>query len=110
MGIRAVHTHIYRIFDHTPRLLITAPDAECGKTVLMTHMVGKLVNKPQSVELMKAAPFFRLAEALHPTYLIDEMDVFIKEDSDLLAAVNNGWEPHGGVPRCVGEDIPRSMR
>lgn len=98
------HTYIYTVFDHTPRLLITAPDAECGKTVLMTHMVGNMVNKPQSVELMKAAPFFRLAEAYHPTYLIDEMDVFIKDDSDLLAAVNNGWEPHGGVPRCVGED------
>ena len=84
--------------------MINAPDAECGKTVLMTHMVGNMVNKPQTVELMKAAPFFRLAEAYHPTYLIDEMDVFIQDDSDLLAAVNNGWEPHGGVPRCVGED------
>jgi len=100
----AVHTHLYDIFDHTPRLLITAPDAECGKTLLMTHMVGSLVTRPQPVELMKAAPFFRLAESLKPTFLIDEMDFFIKEDSDLLAAVNSGWEPHGGVPRCVGED------
>lgn len=100
----AAHTYIFDMFDHSPRLLITAPDAECGKTMLMTHMVGNMVNKPQAVELMKAAPFFRLAESLQPTFLIDEMDVFIKDDSDLLAAVNNGWEPHGGVPRCVGED------
>jgi len=100
----AVHAHLYDLFDHTPRLLITAPDAECGKTLLMAHMVGSLVTRPQPVELMKAAPFFRLAESLKPTFLIDEMDVFIKEDSDLLAAVNSGWEPHGGVPRCVGED------
>ncbi len=100
----AVHAHLYDIFDHTPRLLITAPDAECGKTLLMTHMVGSLVPRPQPVELMKPAPFFRLSESLKPTFLIDEMDVFIQEDSDLLAAVNSGWEPHGGVPRCVGED------
>jgi len=100
----AVHAHLYDLFDHTPRLLITAPDAECGKTLLMTHMVGNLVTRPQPVEIMKAAPFFRLAESLKPTFLIDEMDVFIQEDSDLLAAVNSGWEPHGGVPRCVGED------
>ena len=99
-----VHAHLYDLFDHTPRLLITAPDAECGKTLLMTHMVGNLVTRPQPVELMKAAPFFRLAESLKPTFLLDEMDVFIQEDSDLLAAVNSGWEPHGGVPRCVGED------
>jgi len=70
----------------------------------MVHMVGNLVTRPQPVELMKAAPFFRFAESLKPTFLIDEMDVFIQEDSDLLSAVNSGWEPHGGVPRCVGED------
>jgi len=100
----AVHTHIFKLFSHIPRLLIDAPDAECGKTLLMTHMVGNLVNRSQHVELMKPAPFFRLAQDFQPTFLIDEMDVFIKEDTDLLAAVNGGWEPQGGVPRCVGDD------
>ncbi len=100
----AVHTHIFTGFNHSPRLLIDAPDAECGKTLLMTHMVGNLVNKPQTVELMKPAPFFRMAQDYKPTFLIDEMDVFIQEDSELLAAVNNGWEPHGGVLRCTGDD------
>jgi putative DNA primase/helicase len=98
------HTYIYKSFDHTPRLMITAPTAECGKTVLMSHLVGNLVNKPQPVELMKPAPFFRLAESYQPTFLIDEVDVFIQEDSELLAAINNGWEPHGNVTRCVGDD------
>ena len=100
----ALHTHLYEVFNHTPRLLITAPDAECGKTVLMTHMVGNLVTKPQPVEIMKPAPFFRLAEAFRPSFLIDESDVFLRDDSDLIAAINNGWDPHGGVPRCVGDD------
>lgn len=101
----AVHTHIYEIFDHTPRLMITAPDAECGKTVLLYHMVGNLVTKPMPVENMKPAPFFRLAESAHPTYLIDEGDVFLNVDSDLMSGFNNGWEPHGGVLRCVGDDF-----
>jgi len=101
----AMHTHIYEVFNHTPRFIVTAPDAECGKTVLMTHMIGNLINKPQPVELMKPAPFFRLAEAFKPSFLIDEADVFLREDVDLIAAVNNGWEPHGGVPRCVGDDF-----
>lgn len=100
----AVHTYIYEIFSHTPRLMISAPDAECGKTVLMTHMVGNLVNRPLPIENMKPAPFFRLAETEHPTYLLDEGDVFLSTDSDLLAGFNNGWEPHGGVIRCVGDD------
>ena len=98
------HCHLFKSFSHSPRLLISAPDAECGKTLLMSHMAGNMVPKPMVVELMKSAPFFRLAEEMQPTYLIDEMDVFIQQDSDLLAAVNNGWEPHGGVPRCVGDD------
>ena len=89
----AAHTHVYNVYAHTPRLLINAPEAECGKTLLLFHLVGALVPRPQAVELMKPAPFFRLAEEFKPCFLIDEVDVFIKEDSDLLAAINNGWEP-----------------
>ena len=100
----AAHVHLFDRFAHSPRLMITAPDAECGKSLLMVHIVGDLIPKPLVTELMKAAPFFRLAEEAKPSYLIDEMDVFIEQDSDLLAAVNNGWEPHGGVLRCIGDD------
>jgi hypothetical protein len=103
-AVWAAHTYMFESFDHTPRLCITAGTEESGKTVLMNHMVGNLVNKPQPVELMKPAPFFRIAEEYHPTFLIDECDVFIREDTELLAAINSGWEPHGGVPRCVGDD------
>ena len=106
----AAHTFMFEDFDHSPRLCITAHTEESGKTVLMTHMVGNLTNKPQTVELMKPAPFFRLAEEFKPTFLIDECDVFVREDIDLLAALNSGWEPHGGVIRCVGEDYePRKF-
>jgi len=100
----AAHTFMFEDFSHSPRLCITAYTEESGKTVLMAHMVGNLVNKPQTVELMKPAPFFRLAEEYKPTFLIDEADVFVREDMDLLAALNNGWEPHGGVIRCIGDD------
>lgn len=98
------HVHLFDKFSHSPRLMITAPDAECGKSLLMAQIVGNLVPRPMITELMKAAPFFRLAEQARPTYLIDEADVFIEQDSDLLAAVNAGWEPLGGVLRCVGDD------
>jgi hypothetical protein len=98
------HTHMFDAFRHTPRHISTAPDAECGKTVLMSHMIGNMIPKPMHVELMKAPPFFRLTEDHRPTWLIDEVDVFIRDDSDLLAALNSGWEPHGAVARCVGDD------
>ncbi len=104
VALWCAHVYLFNRFSHTPRLLITAPDAECGKTLLLAHMVGNLVTRRMLVELMKTAPFFRLAEKYKPTFLIDEVDVFIQEDSDLLAAINNGWEPHGSVARCVPPD------
>lgn len=100
----AAHTHLFKQFSHTPRLLISAPAAECGKTLLMTHLVGNLVTKPLPVEMMSPAPFFRLAEKSQPVFLIDEADIFFRSDSELPAAINGGFEPHGGVLRCVGDD------
>ena len=99
------HSHVFDVFSHTPRLGVSAPREDCGKTRLLFHLVGSLTTKPQTGDLMRAAPFFRMSEEFKPTWLIDEIDVFIKDDSELLAALNNGWEPHGGVPRCVGEDF-----
>ena len=100
----AAHQHIFDIFSHTPRLLITAPDAECGKTLLMTHIVGNMLTRPKAAESLSPAPFFRLTELYKPAFLIDEVDAFIEKDSDLLPGINNGWEPHGNVIRCVGDD------
>jgi putative DNA primase/helicase len=106
----AAHEHIFDIFSHTPRLLITAPDAECGKTLLMAHIVGNMLTRPKVAESLSPAPFFRLAEIYKPAFLIDEVDAFIEKDSDLLPGINNGWEPHGCVIRCVGDDFePREF-
>ena len=71
-----VHDHVFDLFDHTPRLVINGPEPECGKTLLMTHIVGNMVNRRKTTELMKAAPFFRMVEIYRPTFLIDEVDVF----------------------------------
>ena len=98
------HAHMFDAFSHTPRLLITAADFGCGKTLLLAHIVGDMIPRPLSCETITPAPFFRMAELHKPAFLIDEVDVFITQDSDLLAGVNNGWEPHGGAIRCVGDD------
>lgn len=66
----AAHTHVYDLFGHTPRLAITAPHPECAKSLLGAHVVGGLVPRPHPVDLMKPAPFFRLAEDHKPTFLI----------------------------------------
>lgn len=98
------HAHMFDAFSHTSRLLITAADFGCGKTLLLTHIVGDMIPRPLPCEAITPAPFFRMAELHKPTFLIDEVDQFITQDSDLLAGINNGWEPHGGAIRCVGDD------
>ncbi len=100
----SAHTHIYNKFNHTPRMIISAPEPECGKTVLLFHMIGNFSNKVLPTDNLSPAVFFRLAEKYEPTFLIDEGDVFLRQDSDLIAGFNNGFEPHGGVYRCVGDD------
>lgn len=97
------HTHCYDAFMHSPRLAISAPDKECGKTVLMGHIIGNLVPQPQHSDNLTPAVFFRLAESHKPTFLIDEVDAWLKEDSHLPSALNGGFERHGGVLRCEGD-------
>ena len=100
----AIHTHIFDSFTHTPRLIITAPNAECGKSVLLYHLIGNLITRPLSAEDLTPPVFYRVIESHCPILLIDECDTFFKQDSGMIGGINNGWEPHGGALRCVGED------
>ena len=103
VALWCAHTHVFNVFSHTPRLAITAPAPECGKTVLLTGLVANLVPKPLEVDNISPAPFFRLAASQQPTFLIDEVDAWLKEDSQLPGALNGGWEAKGRVLRCVGD-------
>ncbi len=72
----ALHSH----FTHhlaidlaiSPRLLITAPSPECGKTTLL-EAVGELTARPLELSSISSAAFFRLNDAQRPTLLIDEL-------------------------------------
>lgn len=99
-----VHAHLFDVFSHTPRLIITAPDSECGKSLLAIHLIGNLVPKPQPTENLNPAVFYRIIEQSRPTILGDEMDELLKQDPALIGGINGGWEPHGGALRCVGDN------
>ena len=45
----------------------------CGKSEAM-KTIGGMCPRHRYVELMKAAPFFRLCEEYAPVFLIDEME------------------------------------
>jgi putative DNA primase/helicase len=99
----AAHAHCFDQFDHSPRLAISAPAPGCGKTVLLSYLLGNLVPRPSSADTITPAVFFRMAAAYKPTFLIDEVDAWFRDDSLLPAAINGGFSATGNIPRCVGD-------
>src|SRR5580658_9342693 len=45
IALWAAHTHCFQAFSYTPRLHITSPQRQCGKTILL-KILGFLVAKP----------------------------------------------------------------
>ena len=88
---------------HSPILMATSPEAECGKTTLL-GLVGFLV--PRSLPSVGISPtaLFRAIEKWQPTLIIDEADVAFVQNEDLRAVVNSGWTRGQGVVRCDGDD------
>lgn len=93
-------TDCYSIF---PRLGITSPDAECGKTSLL-DILGHLVNRALITSNLTMASAFRVIELLHPTLLIDELDSFLEDLPELVNVLNSGHKKGGFVFRVVGEN------
>lgn len=109
VALWCAHAHIFEVFSHTPRLAISAPAPECGKTVLLKGLIGNLVSRPTPADNITPAPFFRMAASHQPTFLIDEVDAWLKEDSQLPAAINAGWESDGQTVRCQGDGFEVRM-
>src|SRR5262249_25953305 len=58
----ALHTHVFDLFLHTPRLLIRSAKPGCGKTLLMMFL-DQLVRDPAMASNMSdAAIYYRLQE------------------------------------------------
>jgi Protein of unknown function (DUF3631) len=88
---------------HSPILLVTSPEPECGKSTLL-GLIGFLVRRAlQSVGISPAA-LYRSIEKWNPTIIIDEADVAFVQNEDLRAVVNSGWTRGTGIVRCEGDD------
>ena len=85
-------TYFMRVIKVAPLLIITAPERACGKSVLLTF-VSNLVEKPLSVANMSAAFLYRAIELYAPTLLIDEADMFARQNDELKGLINAGHTP-----------------
>ena len=98
----ALHTHCYECWRHTPRLAITSPGRQCGKSTLL-DVLGCMVPRPVQSESLSTAVLFRVIAKHRPTVLLDEADIMLRDDDDLRACVNSGHKANGCHHRCEGD-------
>jgi putative DNA primase/helicase len=79
IALWCVYSHAFDLFAVAPRLGIRAATAECGKTETLRR-IRRFVNRPLECDGLTAAVFFRVIDASHPTFLLDELDNMLPED------------------------------
>ena len=105
----AVHTYLLDALHITPRLAITSPEKQCGKTTLL-DVLFRLVWRPLEVSNTTTSAIFRSIEKARPTLLLDEGDTFLVGNEELRGVLNSGHRRGGSVLRTVGDDFePRQF-
>ena len=100
-----LHAHAHDAATHSPILDISSPTKRCGKTQLLAT-ASLLVPKPLSAANVTPATVFRAIDRRRPTLLIDEMDTFLADKSDLRGVLNSGHDRRSAyVLRCVGDEF-----
>ena len=103
LALWAIHTHALECFGHSPRMAITSPEKQCGKTTTL-DVLGELVARPLPTSNATTAAIFRTIEIAKPTLLIDKADAFLGENKELRSVLNSGHRRGGQILRTVGED------
>lgn len=85
-----VHTHGMDGFTISPRLGVTSPEKQCGKSTLK-DVISRLVWRPVKADNITSAAVYHIAEKYCPTFLIDEADTFLKDDEALRGILNSGY-------------------
>lgn len=88
-------------FRHSPRLLVTSPDMQCGKTTML-EVIGALAHKAFHASNMSPAVIYRVIEQYRPTILADEADTYVYDDEQMRNILNQGHTKAGAyVARCA---------
>lgn len=109
VALWTVHAHALDAFGISPRLAITSPRPQCGKTTLL-DLAYHLVTRPLLMANISAAAVFRTVERACPVLLADEADTWLHGNDELRGILNSGHRRGGSVIRVVGEDLePRQF-
>jgi hypothetical protein len=92
---------------HSPILLVTSAESECGKTTVLNLLSYLAPRAIASVEISKAA-LYRSIQLWRPSFIIDEFDdVLAARDGDkaeLRSVINSGHTRGQGVIRCINDE------
>ena len=107
------HANLFREFEYTPRLVITAPVKNCGKTVLLS-VLQAMTNHSLNGDNMTPACYFRISSGGDVSFFLDEADEWFRKGNDknrdLVAALNGGNKQRGCFYRTVGDShTPRAF-
>jgi Protein of unknown function (DUF3631) len=103
IALWTAHTHCFQAFNHTPRLHITSPERQCGKTTLL-RILGCLVPKPLRVKNVSHKAIFQVVEQHSPVILIDKAESFIFDNDELCDILVAGHERDDCAIRYLGDE------
>ena len=101
------HAHAVDAAQDTPRLHISSPEPESGKSRLL-EVLASLAPRARLWVGPSEAVLYRTVEAEHPTLFLDEIDTVFsekgaKEHEGVRAFLNTGYHRGATVPRCMVE-------
>jgi len=92
-------------FFISPYLVFSSPTKRCGKSTTLTT-ISKLVPRPLMTSNISTAAFFRSIDYYHPTLMLDELDTFLNNNSDIGGIINAGHDRDGAfVLRVEGDEL-----
>ena len=104
IALWALHTWCHDACFISPYLHIRSPEKRCGKTNLMI-LIREFVRRPLLASSASTAVIFRTIERFQPTFLLDEVDIWLRDNEPLRGILNGGHSRKSArVLRAVGED------
>jgi hypothetical protein len=104
LALWAMHTHVYDRYMVTPRLLLTSPVRDCGKSVGL-DVLSRLVARPELSDNITAAAVYDTIYRLTCTLLMDEFDnQELSAKAALRAVLNAGYRHGRKIHRGVGKN------
>lgn len=107
------YTYLQAELEIFPRLVITSPDKQCGKTLLLTVIQFLVENANRTSNISEAALFRTIEQSEEIVLFIDEYDATFgknanREKAEALRQIfNEGFLENGNVTRCekIGNKI-----